>query len=789
MSSSRIAGVALAGLLHDIGKFYQRTGAPVPLRNLESYCCPSFQGRHSHQHTLYTAKFLEDIFGKNFPAEIVNPAIYHHLPQNDPAESRRYSFMVTIADWLSSGERRGRESEEPGDPRSDPLISIFTRLTSPSAQGSTTHFPLASLHSNLSSLFPSDSVEVSPSNYAQLWSQFTDEARLLVQNFRSSEPTLLIEPFQSLLQKYTTFIPASAYKDQPDISLFHHLKSTAALAACLAALDLPLEVLQQVYDAFCQPYGDASILSRSVAYLVVGDFSGIQDFIYSITSHKALRSLRGRSLTVQLLSEAVANKILTEFALPSTNLLQAAGGHFYLLIPAFDDAPSRLQNLRHQIDHQILELFQGRLSLVLAYVSCSFADFQKASFGKTWSDLGISAARQKRRPSSTFLSDPSSLSSLLGPFDEKYANHCRTCGNEVDPGSPEPDFCLLCHDFFQIAQELATAKFIVHPSSFSSENRPVLRLFSHLSFPIQFRDSDNLPPHSSGYTLNSLDFISEKNLILKGFRFLSKATPRDTLGDLANSAQGLKRWGVLRADVDHLGDIFRSGLGSDKTLSRLATLSGLLALFFSAHIDSIAEEEPFRGKVYTVYSGGDDLFIIAPWDLLPPLAARIYSDFRKFTSNRLSLSAAIFIAPSPKFPIYQAASDAGLALQSAKDAGRNRLTLFDRPIPWDQLQKLSSIKDILLALLHPTNPRKPAPRSLLSTLYSIYDLKIQSHQKGDIFPIWRLFYSLKRLEDRRPELKPDLENLRNEVVSGTTLIDNLDIAVRWADYLTRKEEE
>ncbi len=71
---------------------------------------------------------------------------------------------------------------------------------------------------------------------------------------------------------------------------------------------------------------------------------------------------------------------------------------------------------------------------------------------------------------------------------------------------------------------------------------------------------------------------------------------KDTFMELAEESVGIKRLAVLRADVDNLGTTFVSGFrradGDEQyaTLSRTATLSRQLSLFFKGYINKILQE-------------------------------------------------------------------------------------------------------------------------------------------------------------------------------------------------------
>ena len=102
-----------------------------------------------------------------------------------------------------------------------------------------------------------------------------------------------------------------------------------------------------------------------------------------------------------------------------------------------------------------------------------------------------------------------------------------------------------------------------------------------------------------------------------------------TFEEFAREAEGISRIGVLRADVDNLGQAIVSGFRNAKngdrymTLSRTATLSRQLSLFFKYYIRFILEngEYSLEGKnggkkrlATIVYSGGDDVFIVGAWN-------------------------------------------------------------------------------------------------------------------------------------------------------------------------------
>lgn len=134
-------------------------------------------------------------------------------------------------------------------------------------------------------------------------------------------------------------------------------------------------------------------------------------------------------------------------------------------------------------------------------------------------------------------------------------------------------------------------------------------------------------------------------------------TNGSTFEELANSAKGIHRIAILRADVDNLGHAIVAGFDNPEnnnryvTLSRTATLSRQLSLFFKLYINKILEEPQYtiggikkdKRKATIVYSGGDDVFIAGAWDDVIELAIDLRHALESYTENTLTISAGIGI--------------------------------------------------------------------------------------------------------------------------------------------------
>ena len=166
---------------------------------------------------------------------------------------------------------------------------------------------------------------------------------------------------------------------------------------------------------------------------------------------------------------------------------------------------------------------------------------------------------------------------------------------------------------------------------------------------------------------------------------------------LAEKAHGIKRIGILRADVDNLGKAFVHGFSGEKdSILRTSSFSRKLSEFFKWHINDLLEKGTYHlgGTERTqarnatiVYSGGDDMFVVGAWDDILGFAIDLYHAFSKYTQDTLTLSAGIGLY-APTYPISAMARECGeLEEFSKQNPGKNSCTLFaaGHTYTWDVL--------------------------------------------------------------------------------------------------------
>jgi len=162
----------------------------------------------------------------------------------------------------------------------------------------------------------------------------------------------------------------------------------------------------------------------------------------------------------------------------------------------------------------------------------------------------------------------------------------------------------------------------------------------------------------------------------------------------SNGIRGVAALGVLKADVDYLGLLMGCGLKKERfTVSRLATLSRQLNYFFTVYLPHLLGTESKFQDVYTVFAGGDDLFLIGPWNRIIDLAVLLRQRFSDYVCKNpdVQISAGISLH-KPHAPIDVMAREAGEALDLSKEQGRDRLTLFGETVRWEMVGDLLGIR-------------------------------------------------------------------------------------------------
>ena len=350
-------------LLHDIGKIALRAGK-------------SLKGKdHSEAGAEWAERFSTD---KSMDERIIDCIRFHHGKNLKDANlcDDNYAWIVYEADNIAAGTDRRNDPERSeaygAKFRQDrALESVFNVvLTSRKKEDTNKAFGLKdTFKQEYSIMLPkldADNARVSESEYAQIYEKFNKELSDCGVDFsKPGYANSLINIMESLL----SFVPSSTNTDEiADISLFDHSNLTACIASCI--YDYFQEKGIKNYREFCFE-NNKKLRQEDVFLLVRADVSGIQDFIYTISSKGALKSLRGRSFYLEVMIEHIADEILSALSLSRSNILYTGGGGFYLLLPNTEKSIQVLKAMKRRVNDFLLERFSVNLYIEFGWAAAS----------------------------------------------------------------------------------------------------------------------------------------------------------------------------------------------------------------------------------------------------------------------------------------------------------------------------------------------------------------------------------------------------------------------------------
>jgi len=824
--------ITQCGLLHDIGKVIQRAGGS--------------RETHAVLGTKFLRQFLPDPKEERSKA-LLHAVRYHHytdlFARNLPADD--YAWLVYEADNIAAGT--DRRSLHEGDPHFNPhvvLENIFNTFNPDDKKKTKSYYRIHRLDVEQDSQSGYPRADIAPDSATP--AEYASIEQDLKKNFRLTSPVdMSVEEMLRILEDTLRYVPSSTNTGElVDISLYDHSRITGAAAAVLLQYCADHGITD--YHEFVSSKGTKNYRQKPVFLLVSGDFSGIQKFIYRVPSSDAMRMLRGRSFYLEIALENMVDELLKGLGLSRANCIYCGGGHFYLLASNTSETVAALKRGFARINRQLAELFQTGLFLASGWTEVSADELMGKSvpaqnmFQRVNRRVSLSKQQRYGVDVLTLLFD--AKSGLNHPTEE--SRECAICHRIVpvnslknwsdsDGDTETAQACPLCRNFRDLGKVLLEQDYIFTVLSAEGKDLPhVLPL--PLPSPWEDRYLAAVPPdrnNAGNAKVLTAEELSRKgclvhlyarnkaqtsSMIRSRLWVADYAAKDETTGTVkkfrqladasgeVESGHGIRRLGVLRADVDWLGAAFIAGFNHNKvsdhtreyaTLSRCAALSGSLAFFFKYLINRIAEkklppgQEPFylfRKKdgqprdIHIVYSGGDDLFLVGAWDDLLEMAVDLRRAFRQYTNDQLSFSAGLGLF-SDSYPILRMAEATGnledlgkslpmkdgLALWGVSEDVQADQSGTDSVFTWDVFLKHLVQEKLAFLCSHfalegipdgDTDPLKkiPAGRTLLYRLL----LLLRSSKR---FNLARYAYVIARMEPKGNHVSVDQKTCYREV--------------------------
>jgi CRISPR-associated protein Csm1 len=677
--------IALAGLLHDIGKFGQR--ADIYKQKSSIYKNKDYK----YTHAAYTAQILNDL-AFNLGDEMSDNAAMHHNPQND------MQWIIASADRMASGfEREKFEDYNSADSESykqQRLWHIFDESK---------QYKIAPLQPG--NIFAEEEKSVE-NEYNALWKAFITNFGQIKERGNSLNDLFTID---YILKKFTSFIPSSTsfqkgnYKAvKANIPLYEHAKTTATFVSALYKLH------QQNNDNILNYYKDKTgDLNARDMLLIAGDFFGIQKFIFNaVPTAKASKVLRAKSAYIQILTKIVAFDIVEKLGLSYFSIISTSAGKFEILATNDEATKEKLDEIQKELDAFFVREYFGETGIGISATPCSLGDFiVDGAYKKLREKIANDVERRKYQKFTLNQSD------YKIDFDEGINNQnlCTLCqkrkGKERVQNNKSYIACDSCENFVKIGQRLAKKAYLA-----ITKDETDIPLFG--GFYLKFTDNPKVFKNSVAV------YDISKNDDFKGYAKweLSSYVACDEQGDVLtfeelaelsckNSQNGVKSLISLKGDVDFMGRFIKDSSVTN-SFAKFSFFSRMVDYFFSVYVPYMMQNE--YPDTYTVFAGGDDLFVLGAWDEVIALSQKIHDEFSLFCENKMNFSVGM-IMTKPNKPVNFIANIAEDALETSKDykkeqpanqKEKNAITLFGECASW---QDYTDMKNDIQTIVEKAN--------------------------------------------------------------------------------------
>lgn len=845
--------VALAGLVHDLGKFAERAGLEVPKaekETAEQLYCPrkgpdEFHWHWTHIHAAYTALAFDviekaapdlvkgDMYpfsgrdaGEDITDSLVNAAARHHAPETF------LQWIIATADRVSSGFER-EDFKLEGDGAKAEVNYLTARLHSlleevrlpdcpARPQAGLARYPLKPLSPE--GIFPETgsgrdlSREEARAEYAKLWQAFEEAVSPVTEGAipksHRSNWALWLDHFDTAWLTFTRNIPSASYGVVPNVSLYDHSKSTAALATALWRWH---EENGKTGVEALSALKNRSDWEEEKFLLIQGDFFGIQSFIFSEgsrTNKHGAKLLRGRSFYVSLVTELAALKVLEALDLPPVSQITNAAGKFLILAPNTQATREKLEAVRREIDAWFIQNTFGVSGLGIAALPASCADFASKTGARNFSLLMKRLFESLDRAKMLRFDLLGRSSPVL---EADYSKGVSDYDGHLPADSPLPEDQILLG-----ARLVKDSRILILRSSeglFPGTQRLELPIFGYT---VAFAEDEaasgkfgalaakgdlrrcwdfSLPESAEGalwhgyarrnvngyvprfYGMKELDAPRYADVILGEEIAADPTAPYilKTFGLIAcedRDAEGVGKAAltVLKGDIDHLGLIFQQGLSCPKerryaSFAKMAGLSRQVNEFFTVYLPQLCEEK--FPNTYTVYAGGDDFFLIGSWHSVQALATDLHEAFVRYVANEDIHFSAGMVMMKPGLPLRTLAEFSEDALRLAKTSGRNSVTCLQQTMPWEKWKRLQDIE----AWLQVEMNRFDLSSGYFYSLFGILDMA--DRKESPEAQVWRSRLYYKTVRMAKTKASEDKAHLTGEFLPELVKkIDTLGMAMR-----------
>ena len=570
-------------------------------------------------------------------------------------------------------------------------------------------------------------------------------------------------------------------------------------------------------------------------YLVKGDISGIQEFIFNIQSKNAAKALKARSFFIEAISLLAEKRIESRFG--SITRVFNGGGNFYLEISEGDWNEDIFNKLQKEFLSPFLMI---NLSISLSYIevdgNCEFGEIiqelNNLSNKTKYTKYGTTAELNYFEP---FVRNDIGLQNQFKELTNNIVNSSHFQINEVQNQPEFPDnISKNSITFFYQKLQLSKIGEKIY-SNLPVWNEKLLTKYNKLIEETINTDFEEV-------------LLPQKGALIE-FGYLA---------DFAKERTGTSKLGVLKLDVDNLSSVFRE----IKNESDIKYLSKQLSSFFSIQLTSFLSQKfkylirdgdnksktplifsqngrrieivPFmvkegsdyyKNNLYIVFAGGDDCFIIGGWDAVIEFTIFLKEKFDQFEQSirkklvklkhPITFSASVTIVDN-HYPVVKFAELAEGNLSDAKsfnlnpkiiDASgkpmKNKISFLGEVFTWEEFGKVIELKDQFQKMIKQFGENRSFLHHIQNSFVnadSIYWQKLNKPFNPAL--LWRFLYQFRDIKNKKyfklifqSYFFGDLNDNQIGGIYKTEIYDafsddnkqslKLPIAARWAEFLTR----
>ena len=632
----KLINLQIGALLHDIGKIVRRAGK-------------GGKNRHSKAGSDYLEN--RELLDKEKYREVYDMIKYHHneeinekLKQNDKLDDSSLAYLVYEADNIASGVDRVKYDGDEGDKKQVkkneglPLNSIFNKLN---VQKNNIEKNFKSLkYDRLSFNIPKKKIDEKKIEKEEYLDNVLKQLKEDLEEMKQKN-ILTPEKLNSVLEESCIYFPSSSYVDYPDVPYYDHVKLTAAVAVCMYIYDMEKENNRDYKNKYFKKRQNKE-REKTKFLFVSGEFTGIQNFIYTITSRMAMKSLRGRSFYLELFIEHIIDEILEALNLSRVNLIYSAGSQFYMLLPNVPKTIEILENYKKIVNDFLLKELGTSVYYEISHTETSAEELgnklsenikKENQIKEIFKRNSIETSRKKlnrysEKQLEKIFDEDSDLNKIYN--DTKECVICKKSEkeeilikNSQNESNGNIEICDSCKNYIKLGRDISKSfhqkrTFFMEKNCEENSSKLKFPKYPKGSVEIVFKNFETVEEVEKEsdkfyrfYSIND-DYFGKgnsRNIKIGNYNIKSTNEEKENnlveFTELVKKSKGIERLAVLRADIDNLGTLFQTGFEDRRFVnidgekepykfvrfSKTVVLSRYLSDFFKRVINLILERK------------------------------------------------------------------------------------------------------------------------------------------------------------------------------------------------------